>query len=231
MKKLMKNSNRSAILILLLILCLCMLTGCQSTDKNDSYLKMSGNGATQFEYSNNTDKTKIIWSGSLTNNTVYNFNSFSVTFALYNDSALVDTATYNYNQRVKHGEYYIGQFSFSVDGKVDSIEYVSWTANYDTFWNTYKIWIIITIALVGVASLIYIIVMIIQDLELYDVGEFLSENWWIFFCLLLPLAFGIWGIVVSYWIPVLIVLGGILSFIVVSLLAHLIKFIIQSIIS
>ena len=71
--------------------------------------------------------------------------------------------------------------------------------------------------------------MIVQDLELDDVGEFLSEYWWIFFSLLLPLGGTIWGVVTSNWVPAHIVVGGIIAVIVLALIAHLIKFIVECI--
>ena len=144
------------------------------------------------------------------------------------------TETYNYDVSVRHGADYTGKFNFYADNEIDSIEYVSWTANYSSFWETYKIWFIVMISLASVASLIYIIVMIIEDLELSDtfdaIAEFFEDYAWVAFCILIPLiGGGIWGIVGSYWVPILIVLGGIIAFVLIALIAHLVKFIIESI--
>lgn len=236
--KLQMNKIRRLYLFFLLMVVLVtstvFLTGCQSTDKKESYFDTTGIEYSIFEYDPNTNQTRVIWATTLTNDTIWNFNSFSVTFNLYQDSILVKTETYNYDVSVRHGADYTGKFNFYADNEIDSIEYVSWTANYSSFWETYKIWFIVMISLASVASLIYIIVMIIEDLELSDtfdaIAEFFEDHAWVAFCILIPLiGGGIWGIVGSYWVPILIVLGGIIAFVLIALIAHLVKFIIESI--
>lgn len=222
------------LLMVVLVISTVFLTGCQSTDKKESYFDTTGIEYSIFEYDPNTNQTRVIWATTLTNDTIWNFNSFSVTFNLYQDSILVKTETYNYDVSVRHGADYTGKFNFYADNEIDSIEYVSWTANYSSFWETYKIWFIVMISLASVASLIYIIVMIIEDLELSDtfdaIAEFFEDHAWVAFCILIPLTGGgIWGIVGSYWVPILIVLGGIIAFVLIALIAHLVKFIIESI--
>lgn len=214
-------------ILLTMILIIPALTGCQSTNKRESYFDSSGIGYTRFEYDATSAKTLVVWMATLTNETIYNFNEFSVTFSLFNDSTLLRTETYYYEQGVKHGEEYTGVFNFRDDGQITSIEYISWTAHYASFWSTYKVWLIVMMVLAAVGSLIYIIVMIIEDLELDDVGDFLEENWWIFFSLILPVGGTIWGMATSNWVPVLIVLGGIVAFILIALLGHLIKYIVE----
>lgn len=222
------------LLMVVLVISTVFLTGCQSTDKKESYFDTTGIEYSIFEYDPNTNQTRVIWATTLTNDTIWNFNSFSVTFNLYQDSILVKTETYNYDVSVRHGADYTGKFNFYADNEIDSIEYVSWTANYSSFWETYKIWFIVMISLASVASLIYSIVMIIEDLELSDtfdaIAEFFEDHAWVAFCILIPLiGGGIWGIVGSYWVPILIVLGGIIAFVLIALIAHLVKFIIESI--
>lgn len=215
------------LLVLIGFICLSLFAGCQSTDKSESYLDTSGIEYTRFEYDSTNNQTKITWATTLTNDTIYNFSGFSVKFRLYNNSSLISTETYNYSRGVKHGGSYTGAFNFSADGEIDAIEYVSWSANYNSFWETYKIWFIVTIVIVSVASLIYIILMIVEDLELDDVGEFFADHAWIASFLIIPLAGSIWGIVTSYWVSVLIVLGGIVAFVLIALLAHLIRYIVE----
>ena len=229
-KSLAKRCSFVLILFLTLLFSIGFLSGCsQSTDKSEAYLNTSVIKNSLFEYDSNSNQTKVTWATTLTNSTIYNFDGFSVTFKLYNNSTLIKTDTYNYSRGVKHGAEYRGRFNFYADGEITHIEYVSWTANYNSFWETYKIWFIVTIVVACVAALIYIIVMIVQDLELDDVGEFLSEYWWIFFSLLLPLGGTIWGVVTSNWVPAHIVVGGIIAVIVLALIAHLIKFIVECI--
>ena len=218
----------------ILIILICTLTGCQSTDKSQSYFNYSGIEYSQFEYDSANNKTKVIWATTLSNDTIYNFDSFSVDFKLYNNSTLIGTKTYNYDRGVKHGSDYTGKFNFYADGEVTSIEYVSWSANYNSFWDTYKIWFIVTIVVAAILAIAYIIVMIIEDLELNDVGEFIADlgefiadHWWIAFSLLLPLGGSLYGIITSAWVPVLIIVGGIVAVILIGLIAHLIEFIVE----
>lgn len=222
------------ILITAIVIGTTFLTGCQSTDKTQSFFDTTGIEYTNFEYDSETNKTKVTWATTLTNDTIWNINGFSVTFNLYQDSTLVKTETYNYGKDVKHGAAYTGVFNFYAAGQIDGIEYESWTADYASFWETYKIWFIVMIVLSGVASLIYVIIMIVEDLDLSDTfdsiaGFFEEYGWAVGIVLISFIGGGVWGIVESYWIPVLIVLGGILSFVLTSLLAHFIKFIIEDI--
>ncbi|MDE7373163.1 MAG: hypothetical protein K2N18_03785, partial [Clostridia bacterium] len=231
MKNFTKKICSVAVLALMLFTCIGIFTGCQSPYKTDAFFDTSGIEYTNFDYNANTNQTTVVWATTLTNNTIYDFDGFSVTFKLFSNSSLVNTQTYNYNRGVKHGGNYTGVFNFFVDGKIDGIEYVSWTAKYATFWDTYKIWFIVTIVVASVVTFIYIIIMIARDLALSDtvdtIQEFFEEHAWVAFAFLIPLAGTIWGIVTSYWVPVLIVLGGVVAFIVLSALAHLVKFIIE----
>lgn len=214
-------------LFLMLISCLLLFAGCQSTDKNESYLDSAKIEYADFDYDPASNQTKVVWKTTLTNNTIYNFDEFSVTFKLYNNSISVTTKTYYYSVGVKHGATYTGTFNFNAENEIDTIEFISWTAKYDSLWGTYKIWFIVIIVVACVAALIYIIIMIIQDLKLDDIGDWLSEHWWIFFTLLAPLSGIIWGSVTSNWVPILIIVGGIVAFVVLCLIAHLIKFIVE----
>lgn len=202
MKKILRGIIAFIILVVMSVMCVSLLCGCQSTDTKNSYFLNTEfqEGTYRCEYDSSNDKTKVIFATTLSNETIYNINSFSVTLRLYNDSTLVATNTYNWDYDVKHGEECVDKFNFYVAGEVDSIEYVSWTANYDTFWDTYKIWIIAAIAVSLVASLI----MIIADKDLDEIG-------WLFY-----VGIPIMGVLFSVsWVPALIVLCGVIVFIVI----------------
>ncbi len=226
------KSKKNAVILLLAIISLVasmfLLSACdQSTDKSESYFDTSGIASTKCEYDSVNNTTKVVWASTLTNGTIYNIKGFSVTFKLYNNSILVGTQTYHYSTSIKHGKDYMGAFNFICENEVNSIEYISWSADYDSFWGTYKIWFIATLVIVLVASLIYIIFMIIEDFDLSDTVDFLRDHGWLFAVLIAPLAGAIWGLVESYWVPVLIVLGGLVALVLIILLAHLIQYIIE----
>lgn len=226
---LFKRVSLLSLIVLLLIFSLTMLTSCQSTDKHDSYFDSSAIENTVFEYNSSTNKTKITWGGTLSNETIYNINNFTIAFKLYGNYVLEQTQIYNYNKAIKHGDSYTGLFTFYADGKIEKIEYVAWTANYENIWETYKIWFIVMISIAAVASLIYIIIMIVEDLEISDTIEFFEDHYWIATTLIPCVAMFIWGMIESYWVPILIVIGGIIAFVLISLIAHLIKYIIVAI--
>lgn len=226
------KSKKNAVILLLAIISLVasmfLLSACdQSTDKSESYFDTSGIASTKCEYDSVNNTTKVVWASTLTNGTIYNIKGLSVTFKLYNNSILVGTQTYHYSTSIKHGKDYMGAFNFICENEVNSIEYISWSADYDSFWGTYKIWFIATLVIVLVASLIYIIFMIIEDFDLSDTVDFLRDHGWLFAVLIAPLAGAIWGLVESYWVPVLIVLGGLVALVLIILLAHLIQYIIE----
>lgn len=218
----MKNKIKLFSIVLFLLVCMLCMSGCQSTDKSDSFFDYSQFEQATFEYNEETNKTKVVFNATLTNNTIYNFNSFSVKLNLYSDSNIVNIETYNYDRGVKNGDSYTGHFNFHANGQIDSIEYVSWTANYSSFWDTYKIWFIVSIILASIAFVVYLVFMIIDDLELSDTVDAIGIA-----ILFIPLGGAIWGIISSNWVPILIVVGAIISFVLLGLIAHLIKYIIE----
>ena len=227
----MKHKIKLFSIILLMLACIFCTSGCQSTNKSDSFLNDSKFEQATFEYDGQTNETKVTFNATLTNDTIYKFNSFSITLMLYSNSSIVGTKTYNYDFGVKNGDSYTGNFYFYANGQIDSIEYVSWTANYSSFWETYKVWLIVSIVLVSIAFVIYLIFMIVNHLDLSDtcdsISRFFEDHGWVVSCFLIPLGVAIWGIVSSYWVPVLIVVGAIISFVLLGLIAHLIKYIIE----
>ena len=227
----MKNKIKLFSIVLFILVCMLCISGCQSTDKRDSFFNYTQFEQETFEYNEETNKTKVVFNATLTNNTIYNINSFSVSINLYSDSNIVKTETYTYNRGVKNGDSYTGYFNFYANGQIDSIEYVSWTAHYSSFWETYKIWFIVSIILLSIAFIIYLIFMIIADLNLSDtfnsIVDFFEKHGWVAICLLIPLGSAIWGIISSHWVPVLIVVGALIAFVLLCLITHLIKYIIE----
>ena len=216
-----KRASVSLLVVVSLFIGLILLTGCQSTDKADSNFDSSGLVYSKFEYDGGNDQTKITWATTLTNETIYDLNEFSVTFNLYSGSTFVRTENLRFRQSVKHGDSYTGPFLFYADGGIDRIEFVSWSGDYDTFWGTYRIWIIVTSAVASAAALIYVVLSFVFDFDPEDIGRFISDHGWILLGLFIPVAFALWG-ALSSWVSVLIVLGGVTSFILLSVILYLI---------
>lgn len=219
--------------IVVLVLLSAFLTGCQSTDKSQAFMSTDGFENATFEYNAVNNQTRIVFNLTLTNDTIYNFEGFSLTVKLYNQSGALRTETFNGTRAVKHGGRYSNAFELVADGRVTGIEFVSWSAKYRSLWDTYKIWFIVMISVAGAAAVAYTVMMIVEDWELDDtfgeVAEFFEFHGWAAIGFIVPIAGIIWGIVSSHWVPVLIVTGGILAFVAEALVAHLVKFIVEKI--
>ena len=152
---------------------------------------------------------------------------------MYANGLLINTETVNYTVYISHGSAYSGNFNFITDGQISAIEYNSWHAEYSSFWETYSIWLIVVAAIAVVGTIAYIIFMIVNDQDLSDTFddavEFVADNLVILVVLLIPIGGSIWGILTQNWVPVLIVLSGIVAFVLLALLAHLIRYIVISI--
>ena len=220
MNKFCKKIIKTVVLFFTIIMSMLCICSCQSTDKKDSYFNHSAFEQATFEFDANNNKTKVVFNALLTNNTIYKISDFSVTIKLYNDSELKTTQTYDFNRSVKNGERYVGSFCFYADGEIDCIEYVSWTANYASFWKTYETWFIVSIILLILVSIVYTIVVIVNDLDFDD----LLDNWWIFIILFIIIGGSeIAAVITSHWVCGLIVLGAIIAFIIWGVVVHLIR--------
>ena len=208
-------------------ICALGVTSCSSS-KKEAYI--SNFQTVECRYYSESDKTKVYWYSDLRNDSIYNMERESIAFDLYNNETFVKTETYNYAIVVKHGQTDSSKRWFETSGKITDIKLNYWTAEFSNVWNTYKAWFIATIVVASAISIAYVILMIINDLELGDTWEFLIEHLW-----LLPLFFTgfvmyiITSIIASVWswVPPLIVLGGLIALILIALFGHLIKYIVD----
>ncbi len=207
------------LLLFLSFFCVVAFAGCEgeSVKKSKAYLSQSGIERAEFDYDSASNKTRVVWVCNLKNQTIYDIEGFSVTFNVGGGEE-----TYSYDTYVRHGKNKTTNCQFFVDGEVSSMQYVSWSAEYSSIWDTYKIWIFVTVGLAFLFAVIYIIVMIVEDLDLEDISETV-------FYILFGIFFigGGFGAILSSWVSSLIVLGGVLAFIVIALLAHGIKCIVE----
>ncbi len=213
----MKNNTKIKFVSALFILLLLFLTlsGCQTTDKKDAYLDTSKIESARLEYIQSSNRTKVTWTTTITNDTIYDIDSIDIVFDLYEGES-TQTQTYTFKGTAQ-GEKVNSDFYFYANGKIDYIEFVSWTANYDSFWATYKIAVIVTLGVALVAAIVYIILMIINSWDLDDLGEILS---WIIVSIAMLCIGG--AITLSSWVIGLIIVGGSLSALLIAFLAQLI---------
>lgn len=204
-------------IILLLCISVTLLVSCQSVDKSESTLNYR---SLKFNYDEQTDTTRIIWNGHIINNTIFSINGFTIHLDLYSESGIVyQDLSIDYSTDVPHGKEIDNNFNFTVEGNISSASFLNWTADYLSFWQTYKIWIIVCSVITAVASIAYIIAVIIIDVDLDNTALWLIPS-------LLPLAISaIYSGVMSNWVPFVIILVAVITFILIILVAHLIKYI------
>lgn len=211
----------------LLIVLLPCLSGCQILEEKEATFNYSVIDQSQFIYDEQADKTKVIWATTLSNNSVYDIQSFEVVFNLYSGSEKVKTETYAYDVGVGHGDEYTDRFHFTAPGKIDKIEYVSWTADFSSFWNTYYVWIVVAIIAVALGIVLYTIFIFINEYDPSDVWDDILDFIWIpIIFLIVGGGSAIWGFVSSNIINVCIVAVAVISFIILALISHLIRFLI-----
>ncbi len=216
-------------ILLGLFFCLSIfnVSACQSAQKSESYLGIGSNLTYSCTYDAQEDKTLVRWASYITNNTIYSISKVHVTFDYYFNDTLIETKELKYDMAIKNGKELNINCYFYADGQINKIVYKNWYCDYLNVWHTYKPWWIATIIVSSVLILAYIIIMIIEDLELADIGEFIVEHLYVFGSMLPILAIAIWGTISSNWVPILIVVCGFVAFAIAVLLAHLTKFIIE----
>ena len=221
----LKSGKKIGVLFLLILVLLSCLCGCQKDGKRTSTLDSSVIDQSIFEYDEQTDTTKVIWATTLKNNAIYDFREFKVVFKLYSGSELLKTESYYYSVEVSHGSEYTARFNFVESGKIDKIEYVSWTAHYDTLWQTYRIWFIVSILMLALGILVYAIFVFVSDSDISDVWDEIEEFIWlpIIFLLFGGGSFFIDGLS-TYIVNICIVVGAIICFILLALLVHFLRY-------
>ena len=214
---------------LVLIFSALMLTGCQSTDETESYMGTGYNFTYNCSYDYVENQTTIKIKSYIQNDTIYTIYKVTLNVNLYNNDILVkreEKVTFDF--KVKYGTKKDFNFStYYTGGKVNKVEYVSWTASYKSVWGSYMPWFISAIVIASIIAIAFILIMIIADLEFEDVVDFLGEHLWVIPSILIGfipyiisgISSGSWS-----WIPPIIIGGGILSIVLVCLIALGIKY-------
>ncbi|MDY6101023.1 MAG: ATP-binding protein [Candidatus Enteromonas sp.] len=205
------------------------LTGCQSTDESNSYMGTGTDFTYACVYMPSEDKTSIKVRSYIQNDTIYTIDSVTLRLDLYNNGVLVkDNFKVTYNYEVKHGTTKDFSFSMSYDrGEVDEVKYSSWTCEYKSVWDSYYAWFVSVIVIASIATFIFVLIMLIEDLELDDVVFFFEDHLWILLIVGAFVAAYIIDALVSgswSWVPLLIIGGGIVAVALAGLLALGIKY-------
>ncbi len=204
------------------------LASCSSTEKTATSYDFS---VVSCIYNTEENKTNIVWVSNLVNNSIFDIKKESFKFDLYENDTFIRTTDYiTWTISIKHGKSDLGRRNFTAAGKVTDIKINTWTAKFANLWESYTAWFIAVIIAAPLLAIIYIVVMIINDLELDDLIEFLEDHPWFISMIALPFApylisslvSGVWS-----WVPPLIITGGLVATVLVVLAAHLIKYLIE----
>lgn len=218
----MKNRRFLKILSLLFVVILttATLTGCTYTDKNEFYVSSS----TVCSYDEVTNRTRIDFFLFLENDTVYNAKSVYCSFYLLRNNTLIENTGFTCNNTVKANKTLNVTRYIVLEGKIDDAKIAYRTPHYDNLWNSYKIWWIIAIIVSVILALVYLLIVILNDLDFDDLIDFFSEHRWIlwsiipFFILIIYVL-----ILLTNWFPVLICGLGVVLTILLCLLISGIK--------
>lgn len=219
----LSNKRNIIIKLILFFVFIFTLTSCQSSDKTESYFGIDDNISYTCEYNESNNETKIRWKSYIQNNTIFDINKFYVTFSIYDNETNLGEKELKYSIKIKHGETRYLNCRFFVKGKIDKISYEKWDCEYLNVWETYKGWWITIIVIVSLASLIWIFLVLFYGYEFDEILEFIDEYYYILIIIaVIAFPFVILSFVFS-WVPILIVGGGIVAFIIVCLICELIK--------
>ena len=219
----LSNKRNIIIKLILFFVFIFTLTSCQSSDKTESYFGIGDNITYTCEYNESNNETKIRWKSYIQNNTIFDINKFYVTFSIYDNETNLGEKELKYSIKIKHGETRYLNCRFFVEGKIDKISYEKWDCEYLNVWETYKAWWITIIVIVSLASLIWIFLVLFYGYDFDEILEFIDEYYYILIIIaVIAFPFVILSFVFS-WVPILIVGGGIIAFIIVCLICELIK--------
>lgn len=203
------------------------LTSCQSVEAKGMN---TGYTCVRCTYIESTNETEIVWYSTIENESIYNIIRLYFKFDLYDNSGFVQTTKYiPYDIQIRHGDLNVGNRNFFIDGKYTNANLITWYADFTSFWDTYKGWMIPTIIVASIASIAYIAYMIIEDTDPDEIIDLIVDAPWICVLLLPLIIAGIYSIVSTSWVPLVIILGGTISIPIMGLLGHLVKFIIEKI--
>ncbi len=121
-------------LFALTLLLLLTLPSCGSFDKDDVEISVNW---TQYKYHPETNRTTVYCDVTITNETIYNIDSIELNLELYSNGLKMSDEVYQFQQRIKHGEFESVTITLTAEGQIDRSALVSWTPNYEPLWKTY----------------------------------------------------------------------------------------------
>lgn len=218
MKKLFKMfSFLSAILFTFLLI------GCQSTDKTQAYMGTGDNFTYTCSYDSKENVTNLKIKTYIQNDTIYKIDKITLVINLYmNDTRVKKEGKVTFDFDVNNGETKVHTFStYYAGAEVNRVEFESWSADYYSLWETYKVWFIVSIIVASIAALVLLITKFVFDYDFDDIADFIEERGAILFSVLIVFipyiingfSSGDWS-----WVPIVIILGAIIAVLLFGLI-------------
>ncbi len=179
-------------------------------------------------YNNTSNSTSIDFTIPITNNTIYRIDKFSIFFDLYNDGTIIKNENkLTYSTSINPSKSLSEQYHFNYSAQVTDIKFIGWTANYQNLWEAYKVWWITIISIVSALAIIYLVAIIIFDLDLEDI--FVNFGTGAIYALLVVIPVIVNAIIsISNWFPYVIALIGVISHIAFCIVVCAIKAIVEN---
>lgn len=218
MRKLIKLFN-----IFLILMTIVALSGCKERVEKDG----SPNAELKIRnltcnYYNDTNITVVTFDMKISNESIYNMYEVDLKFGLYNGEKKVSEETYGYSIHVKTKNSTDEGYRFKYRGKIDSVDSLSYTCKYASFWHTYSKWLIATIVISAILIVVSSIAAIAAGIELEEFGEY----FWVIFPISV-VAFIPYITISSInntwnWVPAVIIICGLAATILVDIIIQLI---------
>ena len=206
---------------LIIILFSFVLTSCQSVEKK-AYMGTGDNFVCTCNYVESENKTYLKIKSYIQNDSIYKISKVTIKMDLYLGDNLVKKdgkVTFDYTVSNGKTEYFTHNTWY--DGEVDKVEYVSWSATYNSLWDTYKVWFIASIIVTSIVALVLLITKFVFDYDFDDIVDFVEEHGAILFSVLIVFipyiingfSSGDWS-----WVPIVIILGAIIAVLLFGLI-------------
>ena len=202
--------------------CCFGLSSCASA-KNDGTYQQNYS----YSYNAETDITKFEFATYVENNSIKDIKSVSYSYKLYKDDAYIrEVKDVEFSISLKHGESKTFYETVLFYGNVDKVTISDVSSTWSNVWETYKGWFIGTIVVASVVAVALVVLYFVTDGDVLDVIEDFGG----------PVAIGLISVVSTgsiiigttiNWVPLCIILGGLVAVAILIGLAALIAYLIE----
>ena len=206
---------------LIIILFSFVLTSCQSVEKK-AYMGTGDYFVCTCNYVESENKTYLKIKSYIQNDSMYKISKVTIKMNLYLGDNLVKKdgkLTFDYIVGNGKTEYFTQNVWYG--GEIDKVEFVSWSATYNSLWDTYNVWFIASIIVASIAAVVLLITKFVFDFDSDDIVDFVEEHGAILLSVLIVFipyiingfSSGDWS-----WVPIVIILGAIIAVLLFGLI-------------